>query len=61
MEYVINETNNILTAIIENFEIGDTDKENALLELQIMVEAINEVKQYILSKNKNGPDIMSGF
>ena len=50
MEYVINETNNILKAIIENFEIGDTDKEDALLELQIMIEAINEAKEYILSK-----------
>lgn len=50
MEYVINETNNILTAIIENFEIRNTDKEDALLELQIMIEAINEAKQYILSK-----------
>lgn len=50
MEYVINKTNNILTAIIENFEIGNTDREDALLELQIMIEAINEAKQYILSK-----------
>lgn len=50
MEYVINETNNILTAIIENFEIRNTDKEDTLLELQIMIEAINEAKQYILSK-----------
>lgn len=50
MEYVINETNNILKAIVENFEIGDTDKEDALLELQIMIEAINEAKEYILSK-----------
>lgn len=50
MEYVINETDNILTAIIENLEIGNTDKEDALLELQIMVEAINEAKEYILSK-----------
>ena len=50
MEYVINETNNILNAIIENFEIGNTDKEDALLELQIMIEAINEAKEYILSK-----------
>lgn len=50
MEYVINETNNILIAIVENFEIGNTDKEDALLEFQIMVEAINEAKQYILSK-----------
>ena len=50
MEYVINETNNILKAIVENFKIGDTDKEDALLELQIMIEAINEAKEYILSK-----------
>ena len=50
MRYVINETNNILTAIVENFEIGNADKEDALLELQIMIEAINETKQYILSK-----------
>lgn len=50
MEYVINETNNILTAIIENFEIGNIDKEDVLLELQIMIEAINEAKKYILSK-----------
>lgn len=50
MEYVINETNNILTAIVENFEIGNTDKEGALLELQIMIKAINETKKYILSK-----------
>ena len=50
MEYVINETNNILTAIVESFEIVNTDKEDALLELQIMIEAINETKEYILSK-----------
>lgn len=50
MEYVINETNNILKAIVENFEIGNTDKEDALLELQIMIEVIDEAKEYILSK-----------